>query len=216
MQMILLMVLVKKKKGTLTQEMKIEEQSSRKTPMLSWTAQVSFWKGLAHVGQLGYNPAGFSRARCNRKWNNGSKLKEGRFTLDLRKKQFMIRMAKHWHRLCGEVMAAPSREIFEAKLDGALSNPIRLMMSLLMAGAKRPLKVPFTPKHSMILNNWVGSCEEFTLREAPECRCQCDKGTKCTNVRPHTKWGPVRCHPQLWLGTDPAILLCELLMEQGP
>lgn len=108
---------------------------------------------MSNVGQLEYNPAGFSRVECNRKWNNHSKLKEGRFTLDLRKKQFIIRMAKHWHGLCGEVVAAPSWETFKAKLDGALSNLIWLKMSLLMAGVRWPLKVPFTPKYSTILNN---------------------------------------------------------------
>lgn len=138
---------------------------------------MSLWKGLAHVGQLGYNPAGFSRAWCNRTWNNGSKLKEGRFTLDLRKQQFMIRMVKHWHRLCGEDLGAPFLETFKAKLDRALSNPIQLKMSLLMAGPRRPLKVPSTPKYSMILNNWLSSSEEFALREAPQCQCQCGKGT---------------------------------------
>lgn len=54
--------------------------------------------------------------------NNGSKLKEGRFTLDLRKKQFMIRMSKHQHRLHGEVVV--SQETFKDKLDEALSNLI--------------------------------------------------------------------------------------------
>lgn len=105
-------------------------------------------------------------------------------------------MAKHWHGLCGEVVAAPSWETFKAKLDGALSNLIWLKMSLLMAGVRWPLKVPFTPKYSTILNNWLGSSEEFTLREAPEYRCQCDKGTKCTNVWPYPRWEPAKCHWQ--------------------
>lgn len=65
----------------------------------------------------------------------------------------MIRMAKHRYRLCGEVVAAPSQETFKDKLDGALSNPIQLKMSLLMAGVRWPLKVPFTQKYSMTLNN---------------------------------------------------------------
>lgn len=30
----------------------------------------------------------------------------------------MISMAKHWHRLRGEVVAAQSQETFKAKLDG--------------------------------------------------------------------------------------------------
>lgn len=177
---------------------------------------MSLWKGLAHVGQLGYNPAGFSRAWCNRTWNNGSKLKEGRFTLDLRKQQFMIRMVKHWHRLYGEDLAAPFLETFKAKLDRALSKPIQLKTSLLMAGPRRPLKVPSTPKYSMILNNWLSSSKEFALREAPQCQCQCGKGTKRTNVWPYPKQGPAKWHWQTRLATDTPILLCEQLMEQGP
>ena len=53
---------------------------------------------------------------------NASKLKEGRFRLDVRKKFFTLRVVKHWHRLPREAVAAPSLEVFEARLDGALSN----------------------------------------------------------------------------------------------
>ena len=53
---------------------------------------------------------------------NGSKLKEGRFRLDIRKKFFTMSVAKHWNRLPREVVEAPSLEIFKARLDGALSS----------------------------------------------------------------------------------------------
>ncbi|KFM09299.1 hypothetical protein AS27_04987, partial [Aptenodytes forsteri] len=53
---------------------------------------------------------------------NGFKLKEGRFRLDIRKKYFTVRVVRHWNRLPGEVADAPSLEVFEARLDGALSN----------------------------------------------------------------------------------------------
>jgi len=53
---------------------------------------------------------------------NGSKLKGGRFRLVIRKKFFIMRVVKHWHRLLREAMAAPSLEVFKARLDGALSN----------------------------------------------------------------------------------------------
>ncbi|KFV52972.1 hypothetical protein N341_10152, partial [Tyto alba] len=53
---------------------------------------------------------------------NGSKLKEGRFRLDIRKKLFAVRVLRHWHRLPVEAVAAPSLEGFKARLDGALSN----------------------------------------------------------------------------------------------
>jgi len=35
---------------------------------------------------------------------------------------FTIRVVKHWNRLPGEVVAAPSLAVFKARLDGALSN----------------------------------------------------------------------------------------------
>jgi len=55
---------------------------------------------------------------------NGSKLKEGRFRLDIRKTFFMMRMVKHWNRLLREVVDAPSLETFKVMLDGTLSNLI--------------------------------------------------------------------------------------------
>ncbi|KFR14083.1 hypothetical protein N306_07893, partial [Opisthocomus hoazin] len=53
---------------------------------------------------------------------NGSKLKKGRFRLDIRKKFFTMRVVKHWNRVPREAVDAPSLEMFKARLDGALSN----------------------------------------------------------------------------------------------
>ncbi|KFR11966.1 hypothetical protein N306_06604, partial [Opisthocomus hoazin] len=53
---------------------------------------------------------------------NGFKLREGGFRLDMRKKFFTVRVAKHWSRLPKEVVDAPSLETFKARLDGALSS----------------------------------------------------------------------------------------------
>jgi len=84
---------------------------------------------------------------------NGSKLKEGRFRLDIRKKLFTMRVVKHWKSLPREVVAAPSLAVFKARLDGALSNLVWWKVSLLMAGGLEP-DGPFQPKpfyDSMIL-----------------------------------------------------------------
>ncbi|KFQ83181.1 hypothetical protein N337_02791, partial [Phoenicopterus ruber ruber] len=50
------------------------------------------------------------------------KLKAGRFTLDRRKKFFPMRVVMHWNRLPRAAVDAPSLEVFQARLDGALSD----------------------------------------------------------------------------------------------
>ena len=64
----------------------------------------------------------FSRACCNRTRNNGFKLREGRFRLDIRKKFITTRVVRCWNQLPRDVVGAPSLEVFKARLDGALSN----------------------------------------------------------------------------------------------
>jgi len=53
---------------------------------------------------------------------SGSKLQEGRFRLDIKKKFFTMRVVRYWHRLPREAVAALSLAVFKARLDGALSN----------------------------------------------------------------------------------------------
>ncbi|KAK4828416.1 hypothetical protein QYF61_026272 [Mycteria americana] len=72
-----------------------------------------------------YRKAGeglFTRACTDRTRGNGFKMKEGRFTLGIRKKFFTMRVAGHWNRLPREVVDAPSLEVFKARWGGALSN----------------------------------------------------------------------------------------------
>jgi len=64
----------------------------------------------------------FTRMCSDRTRGNGCKLKEGRFSLDIRKKFFTVSVVKHWHRLPREAVDAPSLATFKARLDGALRN----------------------------------------------------------------------------------------------
>ena len=64
----------------------------------------------------------FTRVCSDKTRGNGCKLKEGRFRSGIRKKFFTMKVVKHWHRLPREAVAAPSPEVFKARLDRALSS----------------------------------------------------------------------------------------------
>ena len=49
-------------------------------------------------------------------------MREGRFTLDIRRKFFTKKVVRCWNRLPTEVVDAPSLEVFKARLDGALGS----------------------------------------------------------------------------------------------
>ncbi|KFV67137.1 hypothetical protein N307_11338, partial [Dryobates pubescens] len=55
---------------------------------------------------------------------NGFKLEQGRFSLDVRKKLFTMRVVKCWNRLPRDAVEAPSLETFKIRLDVALGSLI--------------------------------------------------------------------------------------------
>ena len=46
-------------------------------------------------------------------------LKEGRISVDIRKKKNILRVVKQWSRLSGDVLEALPLEIFKIRLDGS-------------------------------------------------------------------------------------------------
>jgi len=66
----------------------------------------------------------FTRVCSDRARANGFKLKGGRFTLDMRKKFFIMSAVRHWNRLPGGDVDVPSLEVFKLRLNRASSNLI--------------------------------------------------------------------------------------------
>jgi len=95
----------------------------------------------------------FTWVNSDRTRGNSFKLRQARFSLDIRMKFFTQRVVTHWNRLPKEAVDAPSPKAFKARLDVALGSLVCWLLTLHIAGG---LKLadhygPFQPRPSMIL-----------------------------------------------------------------
>ena len=90
----------------------------------------------------------FTRVDSDRTRGNSFKLRQGKFSLDIRRKFFTQRVVKHWNRLPKEVVDAPSLKAFKTRLDVALGSLVWWLVTLHIAGGLKlgDHRGPFQPR----------------------------------------------------------------------
>lgn len=102
---------------------------------------------------------------------------------------FTVRVVKHWHRLCKEVVEHPSPVILKSQLDPGLGN-LLLLTALQKVQLDRESQVPSSLHFANCVTLWsTAALHSFApnmLSSAAAADSQGDTGARCTETFPET------------------------------